>query len=79
MNILQLMLLCKSKEWVWTAPECLRHFAQPHAARHLKSHRRGRIGDQIGSKVIIESNQEELACAGTPVQNSREPGCHRLA
>jgi hypothetical protein len=36
-------------------------FAMPNAARHLKSHRRGRIGDQIGSHVILESDQEDLA------------------
>src|SRR5690242_2134492 len=44
---------CKSKERVWTAPYCLRLFAMPNAARHLKSHRLNRIGDQIGSHVII--------------------------
>ncbi|HKF39404.1 MAG TPA: hypothetical protein VKB35_21085 [Ktedonobacteraceae bacterium] len=36
----------------------MRFFALPNAARQLKSHCRGRIGDQIGSHVIIESDQD---------------------
>jgi len=46
----------------------------PNAARHLKSHCRGRIGDQIGSHVLIESDQEHLARAVTKRNTAANPG-----
>jgi hypothetical protein len=46
----------------------------PHAARHLKSHRLNRIGDQIGSHVIIESDQEDLARSVTKRKTAANPG-----
>src|SRR5260221_53557 len=52
---------CKSRDRVWTAPYCLRLFAMPDAARHLKSHRLNRVSDQIGTHVIIESDPQHLA------------------
>src|SRR5437016_4670410 len=46
----------------------------PNAARHLKSHRLNRIGDQIGSHVIIESDQEDLVRAVTKRKTAANPG-----
>lgn len=41
---------------------------------HLNSHRLGRIGDLIGSHVIIESDQEHLAGAVTKRQTAARQG-----
>jgi len=46
----------------------------PNAARYLKSHRLNRIGDQIGSHVIIESGPQDLARAVTKRKIAVNPG-----
>jgi len=48
-------------------------FALPNAARHLKSHRLNPIGDQIGSHVTIESDQEDLARSVTERKTAANP------